>query len=214
MNGNGGSADDAWATSARHTPPGGGRGRSPPRRSRSRSPRRNGGGGEREGGGGNNPGNNLHVSGLSSKVDTKDLEAAFSKLGRVQKASVMYDPHSRESRGFGFVTMETAEEAEAAIAALNATEFFGKTLNVEKARRGRARTPTPGRYYGPPKRDNYERPYDPRPYDSRYSRGHDDDRRGGGRYREERGPRDYDRGGRDYDRGYRDYDRRYDDRRY
>lgn len=40
---------------------------------------------EREGGGGNNPGNNLHVSGLSSKVDTKDLEAAFSKLGRVSR---------------------------------------------------------------------------------------------------------------------------------
>lgn len=65
----------------------------------------------------------------------------------------MYDPHSRESRGFGFVTMESAEEADAAITALNATDLMGKVLNVEKARRGRARTPTPGRYYGPPKRD-------------------------------------------------------------
>jgi transformer-2 protein len=84
----------------------------------------------------------------------------------------MYDPHTRESRGFGFVTMESAEEAEAAITALNATELMGKAITVEKvrfglsfsrsmlnvsqARRGRARTPTPGRYYGPPKRSDRE----------------------------------------------------------
>jgi RNA recognition motif-containing protein len=97
-----------------------------------------------------NPGNNLHVSGLSHKVDTRDLEAAFAKIGRVRavisfsaicefmlrqvkKASVMYDPHTRESRGFGFVTMETSEEADAAITALNATELMGKAINVEKA---------------------------------------------------------------------------------
>lgn len=30
-----------------------------------------------------NPGNNLHVSGLSHKIDTRDLEAAFAKIGRV-----------------------------------------------------------------------------------------------------------------------------------
>ncbi|KDR85886.1 hypothetical protein GALMADRAFT_51853 [Galerina marginata CBS 339.88] len=79
-----------------------------------------------------NPGNNLHVSGLSHKVDTRDLEAAFAKIGRVKKASVMYDPHTRESRGFGFVTMESAEEAEAAVTALNSTELMGKIMNVEK----------------------------------------------------------------------------------
>lgn len=209
--------------------PGREREREPPRRSsRSRSPGRGGG---RDGEAGHNPGNNLHVSGLSHKVDTRDLEAAFAKIGRVQKASVMYDPHTRESRGFGFVTMESAEEADAAITALNATELMGKTLNVEKARRGRARTPTPGRYYGPPKRDEPgkgERPYDPRPYDSRYSRDYDDRGGGrrGGRYDEGYGGgrrdydrgygggRDYDRGGgygggREYDRGGRDYDRRY-----
>ena len=44
----------------------------------------------------------------------------------------MRDPHSRESRGFAFVTMETAEEAEAAITALNATELNGKVMTVEK----------------------------------------------------------------------------------
>jgi len=67
--------------------------------------------------------------------------------------------------------MESAEEAEAAVTALNATELMGKAMTVEKvdpspfvdvkavlnviqARRGRARTPTPGRYYGPPKRND------------------------------------------------------------
>lgn len=44
----------------------------------------------------------------------------------------MYDPHTRESRGFGFVTMESSEEADAAITALNATELMGKVMNVEK----------------------------------------------------------------------------------
>ncbi|KAJ7602690.1 hypothetical protein DFH06DRAFT_1023567, partial [Mycena polygramma] len=79
-----------------------------------------------------NPGNNLHVSGLSHKIDTRDLEAAFAKTGRVQKASVMYDPHTRESRGFRFVMMETPEEAEAAVAALHGTELGGKAIHVEK----------------------------------------------------------------------------------
>ncbi|KAH8119775.1 RNA-binding domain-containing protein [Phellopilus nigrolimitatus] len=211
--------DQSWAPGSALSPRPGADG--PPRRSRSRSPvaREGGDRGGREPGS-TNPGNNLHVSGLSTKVDSRELEAAFAKVGRVQKASVMYDPHSRESRGFGFVTMETPEEADAAITALNSTELFGngKAINVERARRARARTPTPGRYYGPPKRGDHERPYDPRPYDDRYSRNsfHDDrdrDRRGGGRY-DDRGDRG-DRGGRRDDRDRdRFYDRRYDDRRY
>jgi RNA recognition motif-containing protein len=44
----------------------------------------------------------------------------------------MYDPHTRDSRGFGFVTMETAEEADAAITALNGSDLMGKAMNVEK----------------------------------------------------------------------------------
>ncbi|EGO05383.1 hypothetical protein SERLA73DRAFT_157931 [Serpula lacrymans var. lacrymans S7.3] len=233
LNGNNGLPGDEQSWNGGGRSPGRDRGGEPPRRSsRSKSPGARDSERGRGGDGRHNPGNNLHVSGLSHKVDTRDLEQAFAKIGRVKKASVMYDPHTRESRGFGFVTMETGEEADAAITALNATDLMGKTMNVEKARRGRARTPTPGRYYGPPKRHDNERPYDPRPYDSRYSRDYEDRRRGGGgggggggRYDDYRGGggggRDYDRGFRDYDRGgdrggySRDYDRgRYDDRRY
>jgi transformer-2 protein len=44
----------------------------------------------------------------------------------------MYDPHTRESRGFGFVTMETSEDADACVAALNGTELMGRTISIEK----------------------------------------------------------------------------------
>lgn len=46
----------------------------------------------------------------------------------------MRDPHTHESRGFGFVTMESSAEADAAIAALNGQDFLGKTLSIEKVR--------------------------------------------------------------------------------
>jgi len=199
---------DSQAWDGGRSPGRGGGGDLPRRSSRSRSPAR-GNGDHRGHDVSQNPGNNLHVSGLSSRVDTRDLEAAFAKIGRVKKASVMYDPHTRESRGFGFVTMESLEEAEAAVTALNATEFMGKAITVEKARRGRARTPTPGRYYGPPKRGDRERYYDPRPYDSRYARDYDHEERRGGRGRYDDRPREHDRGYRDYDRAPRDYDRGY-----
>lgn len=101
--------------------------------------------------GGLNPGNNLHVSGLSHRVDSRDLENHFAAIGRVrhrsshveirnrhgeqvQKAQVMRDPHTHDSRGFGFVTMESPAEADAAVAALNGQDFFGKTLVIEKVR--------------------------------------------------------------------------------
>lgn len=54
----------------------------------------------------------------------------------------MRDPSTKELRGFGFVTMESAQDAEVAISALNGYDLLGKNLCVEKARRGRARTPT------------------------------------------------------------------------
>ncbi|KAG0139364.1 hypothetical protein CROQUDRAFT_471008 [Cronartium quercuum f. sp. fusiforme G11] len=182
-----GTEDSTWHRAPPTTGERGGRSPSPRRvnnRDRSRSPARNSTNDDR----GRstdvaNPGNNLHVSGISLRVEDQDLDELFAKYGKVQKSQLMRDPHTRESRGFGFVTMETKEEAEAAIAGLNGHELMGKMLSVEKARRSRGRTPTPGQYHGPPKRDDGHRPYEPRggyyarydPYDRR-DRGYDDRR--------------------------------------
>ena len=64
----------------------------------------------------------------------------------------MRDPHSGDSRGFGFVKMVTSDQADAARDGLQGQVHEGRTLSIEKARRNRPRTPTPGKYYGPPKR--------------------------------------------------------------
>jgi transformer-2 protein len=99
-----------------------------------------------------NPGDNLFVTGLSYKTASADLEELFNKYGKVQKAEVIYDPHTRESRGFAFIRMNSGEDADRCVDSLNGMLVDGRAITVEKAKRSRPRTPTPGRYYGPPKR--------------------------------------------------------------
>ncbi|KAL1977030.1 hypothetical protein VTN31DRAFT_3312 [Thermomyces dupontii] len=162
-----------------------------------------------------NPGSNLFVTGIHPRLTEADLSRLFEKYGDVESCSIMIDPHTKESRGFGFVKMMTAEQADAAKEGLQGEVIEGRTLSIEKARRSRPRTPTPGKYYGPPKRDHrYGRG---RRYDDRRGYGgrrYDDYRRG--RYdsydRRDRDRRDYGGyGGRDYGRDYpRDYGRRGD----
>ncbi|KAG2223939.1 hypothetical protein INT45_009391 [Circinella minor] len=118
-------------------------------RSRSREPSRNPDPEEQ------NPGDNLFITGLTTRTNSADLEELFNKYGKIQKAEVMYDPHTRESRGFGFIRMASSEDADRAITGINGTELDGRIVTVEKARRARPRTPTPGRYYGPPKRGGH-----------------------------------------------------------
>lgn len=52
--------------------------------------------------------------------------------------------------------MVTAEQADAAKEGLQGEVIEGRTLSIEKARRSRPRTPTPGKYFGPPKRGGGE----------------------------------------------------------
>lgn len=95
-----------------------------------------------------NPGNNLYVTGLSTRVTTSDLEKYFGKEGKVKECHLVADPRTKESRGFAFVTMERTEDADRCIKYLNRSVLEGRLITVEKAKRSRGRTPTPGRYRG------------------------------------------------------------------
>ncbi|KAG8096646.1 hypothetical protein GUJ93_ZPchr0013g35816 [Zizania palustris] len=79
-----------------------------------------------------NPGNNLYVTGLSARVTDRDLEKHFSTEGEVIDASIVLDPWTRESRGFGFVTMATVKEADCCIKYLDRSVLEGRVISVEK----------------------------------------------------------------------------------
>ncbi|KAG6383767.1 hypothetical protein SASPL_156460 [Salvia splendens] len=61
----------------------------------------------------------VFVGGLSYQTDDNSLREAFDKYGQVVEARVILDRETQRSRGFGFVTYTTAEEASAAIQALD-----------------------------------------------------------------------------------------------
>lgn len=99
-----------------------------------------------------NPGSNLFVTGIHPRLTEAEVTRLFEKYGEVEKCQIMKDPHTKESRGFGFVKMVTSDQADAAKEGLQDEEIEGRSLSIEKARRARPRTPTPGKYFGPPKR--------------------------------------------------------------
>ena len=76
----------------------------------------------------------LYVGNLAYSVTSGDLEEVFSQAGRVISAVVVSDRMSGQSKGFGFVEMETAEEAAKAIHMLNDTELRGRNIRVNEAR--------------------------------------------------------------------------------
>ncbi|XP_022775459.1 serine/arginine-rich splicing factor SR45a-like [Durio zibethinus] len=95
-----------------------------------------------------NPGNTLYVTGLSQRVTDRDLEEHFSKEGKVASCFLVVEPRTRISRGFAFVTMDNVEDANRCIKYLNQSILEGRYITVERSRRKRPRTPTPGHYLG------------------------------------------------------------------
>ncbi len=81
----------------------------------------------------------LFVGNLDFKVTENDLQDAFAAHGTVVEANLVTDRDTGRPRGFAFVTMSTAEEAQKAINALNGTEMGGRALNVNVAREREAR---------------------------------------------------------------------------
>ena len=77
---------------------------------------------------------NLFVGNLSFDTQDDGLRAAFAAHGIVDSARVVTDRISDRSRGFGFVEMPNANEAQEAIAALNGSVLGGREITVNEAR--------------------------------------------------------------------------------
>jgi RNA recognition motif-containing protein len=94
-------------------------------------------------------GKKLYVGNLSYDTDDASLNAAFAADGRrVVSAMIMTDRDTGRSRGFGFVEMETEEDAQAAIQAMNGAQLDGRTLRVNEAEEKRRSTGGGGGGFG------------------------------------------------------------------
>src|SRR5262245_13254531 len=73
----------------------------------------------------------LYIGGLSYSTTSETLREFFAQCGNVLSATVITDRFSGQSRGFGFVEMDTAEAAQNAISQLNSRELDGRRIVVE-----------------------------------------------------------------------------------
>jgi RNA recognition motif-containing protein len=79
-------------------------------------------------------GKKIFVGNLSFDTTSAQLESLFSEVGPCDSAAVITDRATGQSRGFGFVEMSSAADAQKAITALNGREVQGRTLNVSEAK--------------------------------------------------------------------------------
>lgn len=78
--------------------------------------------------------NNIFVGNLSFQTTQDELFSTFSQFGNVERINLVTDRDSGQPRGFAFVEMTNAQEAQAAITQLNGTELNGRSINVNEAR--------------------------------------------------------------------------------
>jgi RNA recognition motif-containing protein len=86
----------------------------------------------------------LFVGNLSYQTMDNDLQDHFSQAGVVSSVNVMLDKFTGKSRGFAFVEMSTAEEANKAVEMFHNKEFQGRALTVNVARPREDRPPRAG----------------------------------------------------------------------
>jgi len=78
--------------------------------------------------------NKLFVGSLSWDTTEESLKEFFAQVGTVVEAVIIFDKFTNRSKGFGFVTMSTEEEAQEAIEKLNDAELDGRQIKVSVAR--------------------------------------------------------------------------------
>jgi len=79
-------------------------------------------------------GKKIFVGNLSFNTTSADLETLFSEHGTCESATVVTDRETGRSRGFGFVEMSSASEADKAISSLNGHDLAGRQINVSEAK--------------------------------------------------------------------------------
>ena len=79
-------------------------------------------------------GKKLYVGNLGYDISSSDLESLLSAHGAVLSAEVITDRTTGQSKGFGFVEMDSEAGAQAAIGALNGQPHGGRTLTVNEAK--------------------------------------------------------------------------------
>ena len=75
----------------------------------------------------------LFVGGLSLSTSSDHLRELFTQAGTVESASVVMERDTGRSRGFAFVEMATAPDAEAALSRFNGRDLDGRILTVQRA---------------------------------------------------------------------------------
>lgn len=86
----------------------------------------------------------LFVGGLSWDTTDEGLRQAFAPFGEISEAKVITDRDTGRSRGFGFVTFATDEDAKTAISKMDGTSLDGKTIKVNEAQERSPRGGTRG----------------------------------------------------------------------
>jgi len=76
----------------------------------------------------------LYVGNLPFSITEGELEEEFGAFGQVEEVALISDRETGRPRGFGFVTMPNADEAQEAIENINGREIGGRTVTVNEAR--------------------------------------------------------------------------------
>lgn len=98
---------------------------------------------------------NIYVGNLSFRATEDDIRQAFGAYGEVSSVNIIVDRETGRSRGFAFVEMPNADEANAAIEALNSQEVAGRRITVNEARPRDERPRGGGSRYGGGDRGGY-----------------------------------------------------------
>lgn len=76
----------------------------------------------------------IYVGNLSFQITNDDLKNKFAQYGNVNTANIIRDRETNRSKGFGFVEMDSQEEATDAISALHGSEYEGRAMTVNEAK--------------------------------------------------------------------------------